>query len=183
MADIGINEVMDTVQVKNRIVDAPVRITYDGKQVVWEPGQIRQLPRKLAEWFQEHSLFHFNPGDVDEGIPSKSDYKLVMLGCNQNEHDITKDDVKAVRELLDTANMPQLARVDPTTGQLMRRVYIDPRSTGANDQAQRRAEENVTKTLSSRIVADAAEKIAEAAQGASESEIESAVASMTGAAR
>jgi hypothetical protein len=183
MADIGINDVMDTVQLKNRLVDAPVRITFDGKQVVWNPGQARSLPRKLAEWFQAKSLYCFNPGDIDEGISAQSQYKLVILGSGQNEGDLTKEDVQAVRELLDTQNMPGLARVDPTTGKLMRRVYIDPRATGANDMAQRQAEERVTKGISSRIVAEAAEQIAEAAQHATEAEIDEAVVSMTGAAR
>ena len=180
MADIGINDVMDTVQVKNRLVDASVRITFDGKQVVWEAGQSRSLPRKLAEWFQAKSLYCFNPGDIDEGIQAQSQYKLVIVGSGQAESDLTKADVQAVRELLDTQNMPGLARVDPTTGMLMRRVYIDPRSTGANDQAQRQTEERVTKGISSRIVAEAAEQIAEAAQGATEQEIDDAVVQMTG---
>lgn len=181
MADMDITTLMDAVQVKNRIVDGMVRITFDGKQIEWAPGQSRQLPRKLAEWFVNKSLYCFYPGDVNEGLPSKAHYKLVIVGmANADESDITRAQVANVKELLDVASMPELTRIDPQTGKPMRRVYIDPRSTGANDMETRQAEQAATKTISSAIVKDAANKIADAAAGASDAEIVEAVTTISG---
>jgi len=174
-----LEQMMDSVEVKNRVVDGPVKITFDGTMVEWAPGEVKRLPRKLAEWFQAKSLYSFHPGDINEGIPAKSHYKLVMLGCSQDEGDLSKLAVNEVKELLDASNMPELTRIDPTTGQPLRRVYIDPRSTGARDKYVAK-ELQATKSVSSAIVREAAEQIADAAQGASEQEIEAAVADMTG---
>jgi len=83
-----------------------------------------------------------------------------------------------VKELLDVSNMPELTRIDPQTGKPLRRVYIDPRSTGARDNFAQR-ERAATKTVSSAIVKDAAERLADAAQGASEADIQAAVDELT----
>lgn len=180
MADrVNINQLFDTVGVKNRIVDGMVRITFDGTQIEWAPGETKQMPRKHAEWFVAKSLYLFQSGDINEGESSKSHYKLCILGGGEDETDLLREDVLAVKELLDAQNMPHLTHVDPATGKAMRRVYIDPRSTGASDMAQRQAEESTTKRLSSAIVRDAAERIAEAAQDATEADIEAAVADLT----
>lgn len=151
-----IGELMDSVQVKNRVCDGIVRITFDGKQVEWAPGEVKNLPRALAEWFQAKSLYLFNPGDINEGIPAKSHYKLAILGMGQDEDDLTKEGVN-VPELLDAQNMPELTRVDPATGKPMRRVYIDPRSTGARDSSPKKA-------LSKAMTKESAMALAQAAQ-------------------
>lgn len=162
---LDINSLMDNVSVKNRIVDGIVNIVFDGKQVRWEAGQTRQMPRKLADWFQAKSLYQFNPGDVNEGIPSKSLYKLVILDAGQDESEITKAEVANVKELLDTENMPETWVVDPATGKRMRRVFIDPRSTGARDKYIAR-ERQVTAKISKKIIEAGAAEIAEAAESA-----------------
>ncbi len=128
-----LSDMLDSVEVKNRVADGAVCITFDGKLVEWKPGEVKRLPRKLAEWFQAKSLYLFHPGDIVEGIPAKSHYKLAILGIGQDEFELTKAQ-SDVPELLDAQNMPELTRVDPQTGKPMRRVYIDPRSTGARDQ-------------------------------------------------
>jgi len=133
MAERSFSEIMDSVEIKNRVIDSKVRITFNGKQWEWEPGEVKRMPRKNAEWFLAKSLYLFHPGDINEGIPSKSHYKLAILGEGQDEFDLVKNDVN-VPELLDAQNMPELTRVDPATGKPMRRVYIDPRKTGAQDR-------------------------------------------------
>lgn len=179
-AEFSIHQLMDNQEIRNRIVDGVVRITFDSKEVRWEPGEVKTMPRALAEWFRDKSLFHFRPGDVNEGISAMSCYKLHIKGDTAHEDfDLTKDEVNAVKELLDVGNMPELTRIDPLTGKALRRVYIDPRSTGARDNYAAR-ERQATKAVSSSIVRSAAEEIADAAQGASEAEIQSAVEDLTG---
>jgi len=178
-AEFSIHQLMDNCEVRNRIIDNAVRITFDSKEVRWEPGEVKTMPRSLAEWFRDKSLYHFRPGDVNEGISAMSCYKLHITGDTAHEdHDLTKDEVNAVKELLDVSNMPELTRIDPQTGKPLRRVYIDPRSTGARDNFAQR-ERAATKTVSSAIVKDAAERLADAAQGASEADIQAAVDELT----
>lgn len=179
----NIDEILNSVSIKNRVEDGPVWITRNARQVVWNPGEVKTLPLKIAEWFRDKSRFRVNPGDHNEGIPPTIEYKLVILGQGQDETPITREYVLSVKELLDVQNMPQLQRIDPKTGLPLRRVYIDPRSTGgmSNSDTARRAEEAVVKSVSSAIVRDAAERIADAAQGVSEGDIEAAVGKMTGA--
>lgn len=180
MADLGIEDLLSGVEVKNRVVDGRTVITHNGKAIVWEPGEVKRMPRKLGDWFVYlKSLYRFNPGSSDEGIPATYSYKLCIIGDPHPETDLTRADLKKVQELLDVDNMPDLVRVDTATGVKMKRVYIDPRSTGANDFAQRALEQEVTKRQSSKIVKAAAAEIAEAAQGASEGEIADAVADLT----
>lgn len=183
MAETNINEVLDMVGVKNRVVDGKSAFVFDGKQVVWEPGETKVMPKKYAMWFTLlKSLYRFQPGDTAEGIPAKYHYKLAILGTGMDESDLTKAEMANVKELLDVENMPELTRIDPQTGQPMRRVYIDPRSTGAMGQSDvaRQRETAATKKVSSAIVQHAAEEIADAAQGASETEIVEAVKSISG---
>lgn len=180
MADLGIDDLLSGVKVKNRVVDARTVITHNGKAIVWEPGETKSMPRKLGEWFVYlKSLYRFNPGSSDEGIPATYSYKLCIVGDPHPETDLTKADMAKVKELLDVENMPDLVRVDTATGVQMKRVYIDPRSTGANDFAQRALEQEVTKRQSSKIVKAAAAEIAEAAEKASPEEIVAAVEDLT----
>lgn len=169
-------DLTDVVEVKNRVVDGPVNITYDAKPQHWEPGESKRMPRKVAEFLRHKSLFRFNPGDHNEGIPPKWEYKLAIIGDSHDESPITHAEVLAVKELLDVKNMPELTRTAPD-GHVMKRVYIDPRSTGAMgaSDSQRMAEERVTRQVSSAIVSDAAGKIADAAAGLTERDIEQAV--------
>ena len=178
----NIDDMLDVVQIKNRIEDGPVMIVRNSRQVIWGPGETKSLPRKIADWFLNKSRFRVNPGDHNEGIPAKIEYKLVILNQGQDESPITREYVLSVKELLDVENMPHLQRLDPKTGLPLKRVYIDPRSTGGmslHDQ-QRQLEQRVMRQVSSDIVHAAADEIADAAVNASEQEIEAAVAELTG---
>lgn len=172
-----IDSVLSIVTIRNRVSDGKVRITFNSKEYVWEPGETKQMPRDHAEWFRAKSLFRLNPGDLNEGIPASSEYKLSIVEDTPNEGDITKAYVENVQELLDVSNMPELMRVDPTTGKPMRRVYIDPRSTGAASTAiaRERLEQTVKTKLSSAMIAEGANTMADIASKMSEEEFESVV--------
>lgn len=182
--DFSMEDLMDSVELKNRIMDGPVRLIRDSREIVFAPGQSVRLPRKIAEFLRHKSMFRFNPGDFNLGIQPKWEYKLaIMEDPDQDNSPLTMDYVRGVKELLDVTNMPELTRIDPSTGQPLRRVYIDPRSTGAmgTSDSVARQESQVVKKVSSAIVRDAADRIADAAQGTSEAEIVAAVADLTGA--
>lgn len=173
MADMGIEQIVNTVGLKNRVVDAPVKITFDGKVVEWAPGETKMLPRKYSEWFQHKSLYKFHPGDTTFGEPSRFYYKLCIVG-EGDQSDLTYAETN-VQELLDVSNMPDLVRVDPATGKPMRRVYIDPRSTGASSSQVDRQEAQAQRATSEAIKADAVETITQAASQLSEAEIDAQV--------
>lgn len=177
------DELMDSVELKNRIEDAPVVIVRDAKEIRIAPGQSVRLPRKVAEFLRHKSLFRFNPGDYQLGIPPKWDYKLAIVGDPHDDTPLTREEVLAQKELLDVKNMPELSRTAPD-GTVLRRVYIDPRSTGAMGQSDglAREEKGVVRKVTSGIVREAAEQIADAAvrTGVSEAEIGAAVAELTG---
>lgn len=181
---VDIKELMNVVQVKNRIVNGKVRQTFDGKEFLWEPGEVKTMPRAHAEWFVEKSMYLMLPGDIDEGTPASSHYKLVILGDGRDESDLQRAEVAEVQELLDVKNMPQLQRVDPKTGEPMRRVYINPRSTGAMAKSDEvfKAEKSVVEKVSKAIIKQGANDIADAVEqtGADEKEIEQAVKTVSG---
>lgn len=183
-SQVDIKELMNVVVVKNRVCDGKVRQNFDGREFLWEPGGTKTMPRAHAEWFVAKSMYLMLPGDINEGTPASSHYKLVIVGDGQDESDITRETLSNVKELLDTKNMPQLTRVDPKTGEPMRRVYIDPRSTGAmaGAVARERQEEAVVERVSKAIIKQGANDIADAVEqtGADEAEIETAVKKISG---
>jgi len=180
--EISMDELLESVEVRNRIVDRRVSITRNAKPVVWEPGEVKRMPRVMAEWFIElKSMYKFYPGNLDDGTPSKRHYLLTIVGDPKyDQTDLTKAEVAGQKELLDVANMPELTRVD-AQGNAMRRVYIDPRSTGAMSQSDTESarEKRVISAVSKDIVRAGAEAIADAAQNATVQEIEAAVADLT----
>lgn len=173
-------ELADFVQIKNRIKDGYFRKVHNAHEEVWAPGETKTMLRVLAEWFRDRSWLKINPGDVHEGTPAKNEYRLCILGEGQDEFDITLDYVKGVKELLDVDNMPQLTRVDPKTGEPMKRVYIDPRSTGAmgKSDAQRQLDDRVRSEVTKAMVSDGAEKIAEVVAQMPQEEFEQVVAEL-----
>lgn len=176
-----VDQLLDGVEIKNRIVDGVVKLLFDGRPVEFAPGEVKRTARKVAEFLRDKSLFCFNPGDYNDGIPPTYMRKLCILNNGEDESDLYREDVAKVRELLDVNNMPQLARVDPATGLPMRRVYIDPRSTGAmgTSDSQHTKEKQVVKETSSAIIADAAGKIVDAVKQTGVSEADIAVAVKT----
>lgn len=172
---MNIHEIIDSVAIKNR-VDIPVRITFDGRTVEWKPREVKTLPRTYAEWFQHKSLYKYNPGESDMGIPPSFHYKLVILGSGNPETDLTVQDVSN-KELLDVENMPS-TRMISADGKPATRTYIDPRSTGADSSTIDRLERQAQANTRTKIIEAAAETIHVAAAPLSEAEIERQVAQL-----
>lgn len=180
MATVGFDAMLDVVEIKNLVEDGKVRMTFDGKEYLWTEGEVKRMPRAHAEWFRAKSMFRLNPGDLNEGTTSIAEFKLAILGEGQDEKPITKAYVAGVHELLDVDHMPQLTRVDPKTGEPMRRVYIDPRSTGAmgKSDAQKRVDDTVRSEVSKAMISQGAEQIAEIAAKMPDDEFQSIVAEL-----
>lgn len=173
---MSIDDIVDSVQVVNRVQDAPVKITFDGRTVTWQPSETKSLPRKMAEWFQHKSLYKFQPGNTLYDEPARFHYKLGIVGVTDCEP-LTFAEVNRM-EILDRDNMPP--KLDRETRQPLRTVYIDPRGTGVSTADLDSKEREVKRAISGAIVRDAAEKIAEAAEQASPAEIDAAVSGMVG---
>ncbi len=171
-----VSELLDEVQVKNRVVDAPVTLTYDLEEITWAPGQTRHMPKKLAEWFVAKSWFKFNS---DTG---KRWYKLVILGKGQDESDLTAAEVTRP-ELLDRENMRSTA-FDKETGEALRPVYLDPNGVSGVDDFTRRAdnagpevkERSAKQAVAEQHREEAREMLGEAAAKLSPEEIRKATA-------
>lgn len=51
MSFMSIQEVADTVPVKNRYTDASVSIVHDRQELTWKPQEIKYLPKVYAQFF------------------------------------------------------------------------------------------------------------------------------------
>lgn len=179
-----LKDLMDVVQVKNRIKDGSFTKWHDSKPYTWGPGEVVSMARGAAEWFVDRSIYGMNQGDPVMGIPAKHLYRLCIVGSPGDEGEITMAMVRERKELLDAQNMPELTRIDPATGEPMKRVYIDPRGTGAMSRSDElhRKEQAVTQKVSKAIIRQGANDIAEAVEqtGADDAEIETAVKTISG---
>lgn len=147
-----IDDLMDTVPIKNRVVDGLVCITFDRKQIVWKPGEVKGMPRKVAEWFVRKSMYSFSPGDENRGIKATGHHTLVILGMGKDESDIT-DEERRKPELIDRSRMQAY---DLKTGQPMKVIYIDPNAVNGVDALDAKA------WGQDRVQAAAVEKVSDA---------------------
>jgi hypothetical protein len=95
MSTTKISQIVDSVPVKNRIVDGSFTQMFDGELVTWTPGEVKHLPRSYAEWFVHKSCFKF---DIAGG---KHGYRLCIVGVGADESDLTAAEVAAQKELID----------------------------------------------------------------------------------
>lgn len=151
-AAFEIDDLMDTVPIKNRVVDGMVCIVFDRKQIVWKAGEVKAMPKKVAEWFVRKSMYLFSPGDENRGIKAQGYYTLVIVGGGKDETDIT-DDKRHPPELIDRSRMQPY---DLKTGQPMRVMYIDPNSVVGVDSLVNRAD------AQDRVQKDAVDKVSDA---------------------
>ncbi len=158
IARSSIQDLMDTVPIKNRVVDGMVCITFDRQQIVWQPGEVKGMPRKVAEWFIRKSMYSFQPGDESRGIKAKAHYTLCIVGDGKDESELT-DEQRRRPELIDRSGMQPY---DLKTGKPMRVVYIDPNQVaGVNElnakaYAQDKVQERAVEAVSEKIVQVAA---------------------------
>lgn len=127
------SEILDSVMVKNRVVDASTAIVFGDDAVatpfVFQPGEVKPMPKALAEWFVNHSHYKFN---LDTGVRHS---KLVILGRGKDESDLTaretfRDEMVAREEM-------QPTHFDPETGKPMRFAYINTNQVPGVLQAER----------------------------------------------
>lgn len=168
-----INEVISSVDIKNRITDGFVRFLWDGVIVEFAPGEVKHVPRKMAEWWRDHTRYKFVEGDALEGTPSVSSYKLGIVGVDDTS-DVTKAEVDKVKDLYDSINAPP--KIDQETGKPFRTVYLNPASTGVMDTARQieAREAKAVKQVSEAIVGTAATELADASAQASDEEVSTA---------
>lgn len=90
---------LESVAVRNRVQDAPVKIIFDSKEVIWKPNETRHLPKKYAEFFVHKSTYQYDP------ITMAARQKLVIVDSGADESPLTQKGTE-VLELLDRTNMP-----------------------------------------------------------------------------
>lgn len=148
MAKVGfsMSELMDSVQVKNRVIDGSVCVIHDREPWVWGPGETKTLARKAADWFVRKSMYSMTVGDTARDIPAVRHHKLVILGSGKDESDLS-DQQTMVPELIDRSNM---RAIDLKTGLPMKVVYIDPNTVAGTEQIASRAD-SITKQTKEHI--------------------------------
>jgi len=96
-----IKDIIRTVAVKNRIVDADVTIRFDSENVTWGPGETRHLPEAYAEWFRSKSLYQL------DSVTYQHKYKLVILGRGQDESEMLAEELPGKADgIIDWQNRP-----------------------------------------------------------------------------
>lgn len=97
----NIKDIIRTVAVKNRIVDADVTIRFDSENVTWGPGETRHLPEAYAEWFRSKSLYQL------DSVTYQHKYKLVILGKGQDESELLAEELPGKADgIVDWQNRP-----------------------------------------------------------------------------
>jgi hypothetical protein len=95
MSYMTINEIADTVGVKNRFEGTEVVIVHDGLPVTWAPGETRFLPRTYADFFLRHSVLKTtNTGKAKVRA-------LCILGLGQDESPLDAAPFEGPRELIE----------------------------------------------------------------------------------
>jgi hypothetical protein len=95
MSYMTINEIADTVGVKNRFEGTEVVIVHDGLPVTWAPGETRFLPRTYADFFLRHSVLKTtNTGQAKVRA-------LCILGLGQDESPLDAAPYEGPRELIE----------------------------------------------------------------------------------
>jgi hypothetical protein len=172
-AAFEIEDLMDTVPIKNRVTDGKVCVVFDRRQIVWAPGEVKGMPRKVAEWFIRKSMYKFTPGDENRGIRAKTHHTLVIVGGGKDETPMTNEQ-RTRPELIDRESMTS---IDLNTGKPMKTVYIDPNRVAGVDALDGRAkvgdkiQERAVETISGAIMAQTVGEVGKIADALPESVI------------
>lgn len=154
-------DLMDNVQLKNRVVDAPVTILHNKEEYTWQPGEVRSMPRKLAQWMLRKGWYKWIAGNTALGRRPEILNKLVILNTGKDESDLRVTETDAL-------TLVPITKIDPTTGKALRMVAINPTETGADsaEMALAQRDAQVRETIKKAVTADAAAKIEKAADEA-----------------
>lgn len=113
----------NTVPIKNRCDDEPVKIMFDGQEIIWKPGQTRHIPEPHSEFFINHSVVKWNPY-THEYVA-----RLVIVGSGAPEGPLTHEEANPI-ELLDREGMDP-THFDPETGEPLRAEVKEIRGGGS----------------------------------------------------
>jgi hypothetical protein len=111
-------DVFDQVQIKNRLTDLCVEVKYGGRDYVWQPGEVRHIPRAYAEHFLKKGTYRWDPMEIE---PPKR--RLVLVGpdaeAGVDVSDLTRDEMEQFVDLIDDSHLPD-RYFDPATGAPLR---------------------------------------------------------------
>lgn len=155
----NVKDLMDTVKLKNRVVDAPVTIIHNCEEYTFGPGEVRQMPRKLAQWLLRKGWYRWIAANTAIGRKAQILNKLVILGEGKDETDLYVDDTDAL-------TLVPVTKIDPQTGKPLRMVAINPADTGADsaEMALMERDRQVSAQIREAVQNDAAEKITRSAR-------------------
>jgi hypothetical protein len=154
-----VKDLMDTVKIKNRVVDAPVVIVHNKEEYAFGPGEVKSMPRKLAQWMLRKGWYKWIAANTALGRKAQILNKLVILGTGKDETDLHVQDTEAL-------TLVPITKIDPATGKPLRMVAINPGDTGADtaEMALMERDRQVNAKLREAVTNDVAEKITRSAQ-------------------
>jgi hypothetical protein len=127
---MGISQIVDTVGVKNRFAHVRVDITHDGLPVVWEPNEIKYLPRSYADWFVRKS--QLKRSQKGQTIVAA----LVIMGINADESDLDETPFMEPHELIERD--PNIPTMFDSEGRPLRAVIVDVTGVAGLQQADQK---------------------------------------------
>jgi hypothetical protein len=167
MSYMTINEIADTVGVKNRFAGTEVTIVHDGLPVTWAAGETRYLPRSYADFFLRHSVLTTS---------QKGQAKvraLCIVGIGQDESDLDSAPFEGPRELIERD--PNIPTMFDSEGRPLHAKIIEVNGVAGVQQeeaAVKNAESKANDTRAKEGRAETTEHIADVISGASEEVIE-----------
>jgi len=97
---MNINDIVDTVPVRNRFTKSSIQILHDGIPVVWAPEEVKHLPRQYADFFIRKSTL-------------KQDMKgtakvqaLVIVGSSKPQEPLDDEQYSGPQDLIDRSDAP-----------------------------------------------------------------------------
>lgn len=95
---MNINDIVDTVPVRNRFTKSEVSILHDGIPVVWQPEEIKHLPRQYADFFIRKST-------IKTDVKGKAKVQaLVIVGSNKPQEPLDDDQYSGPQDLIDRSD-------------------------------------------------------------------------------
>lgn len=154
-----VKDLMDTVRIKNRVTDGTVTILHNKEAYDFAPGEVKQMPRKLAQWMLRKGWYKWIAGNTALGRKAQILNKLVILETGKDESDLTAGDTEAL-------TLVPITKIDPSTGKPLRMIAINPSDTGADtaEMALMERDRQTNQKIRTAVAEDTADKIIKSAQ-------------------
>lgn len=150
-AGMRISDIVNTLAVKNRFVDAEVELVHDGETVAWAPGEVKHLPPDYANWFIRKSTLQRNR----QGKPTIQ--SLVVIGpggSGKPEEALYVKDFEGRRELIDRSTGPTTGFDNDGTPMTAKIIEVDG-VTGIDSEEMRANGRDVERHRTERAVNEA----------------------------